>query len=213
MSVADGLIAALVFFVLQGLVGFAAMRLSKTAAVDAQTLWIAFCIAGAATYAIMRLVYWRARTADVPRILGEGVPQALLLGATWGIAAALAAVVYLQIARWLGFVPPPAKHPNPWLALALVAVIIAAAPVFEEFIFRGLIFKGLRRSFGPVVATLASAAIFALVHPPFSVFPVFILGVCAAVAYERTGMLAAPMISHAVYNAVAVGLQWNAIYG
>ena len=46
---------------------------------------------------------------------------------------------------------------------------VVAAPVFEEFIFRGLIFGGLRRSFGVWPATLASAAVFAIVHPPLAV--------------------------------------------
>jgi len=52
--------------------------------------------------------------------------------------------------------------------------------MFEEFIFRGLIYGGLRRSFGAVIAALASAAIFAIVHPPASVIPVFIMGTCGA---------------------------------
>jgi membrane protease YdiL (CAAX protease family) len=84
-----------------------------------------------------------------------------------------------------------------------------AAPIFEEFIFRGLIFGGLRRSLGFGAAAVASAAIFAIVHPPASVIPVFGLGLCAAFVYERTRMLAGPMIVHAVYNAVVVGFQWN----
>jgi membrane protease YdiL (CAAX protease family) len=33
-------------------------------------------------------------------------------------------------------------------AAAVVPLAVIAAPVFEEFIFRGLIFGGLRRSFG-----------------------------------------------------------------
>ena len=83
------------------------------------------------------------------------------------------------------------------LPLALVA-----APLFEEFIFRGLIFGGLRRSFGVWPATLASAAVFAIVHPAIAIAPVFVMGVCAALLYERTRSLLAPMLAHAVYNAL-----------
>jgi len=36
---------------------------------------------------------------------------------------------------------------------------------------------------------------------------VFGLGVCAALAYDRTKMLLAPMIVHAIYNAVVLALQ------
>jgi len=213
VSLADGLIAALLFFTLQGLVGFAHGYFGGARAPTAQTLWIAFCVAGAVTYAVMRLVYWRAHTVDVPRLLGDGVPRALLLGAIAGAIAALVGLAYLHVVPSLLPAQPSGKLGDPALAIALAAVAILAAPVFEEFIFRGLIFRGLRRSFGVAAATLAGAAIFALVHPVHAIVPVFVLGVCAALVYERTRMLAAPMMVHAIYNAVVVGTQWNAIYG
>ena len=75
----------------------AQMRLSRTSSLTPQMLWIAFCIAGAMTYGLMRLVYWRARTADVPRVLGDGVPGALLRGALAGAIASLVALAYLQL--------------------------------------------------------------------------------------------------------------------
>jgi membrane protease YdiL (CAAX protease family) len=37
--------------------------------------------------------------------------------------------------------------------------------------------------------------------------PVFCLGLCAALAYERSGMLLAPMAVHAVYNAAVLLAQ------
>ena len=131
-----------------------------------------------------------------------------MLGAAGGVVASLAAMAYIEIARSMQLLSVQRVDQmadRAWLA----ALAIAAAPVFEEFIFRGLVFGGLRRSFGPAVATLASAAIFAIVHPPMSVIPVFIMGVCAAVIYERTKVLAAPMTVHAVYNAAVLGFQWN----
>jgi membrane protease YdiL (CAAX protease family) len=174
----------------------------------AEMVWIAFCIAGALTYGLMRLVYWRAHTAGVPRLLGERVPQALLLGAAGGAVASLAGLLYIKVGAAMGWLPAAAA-PDRTTALWLGTLAVAAAPLFEEFIFRGLIFGGLRRSLGIVPATLASAAIFAFIHPPLSVLPVFGLGICAALTYERTKMLAAPMLVHAIYNAVVVGFQWN----
>jgi membrane protease YdiL (CAAX protease family) len=95
------------------------------------------------------------------------------------------------------------------IPLWVVGLAILAAPVFEEFIFRGLIFGGLRRSLGLGTATLASAAIFAIVHPPISVIPVFVMGICAALVYERTRMLAAPVLLHSIYNAGVLAFQWD----
>jgi ABC-2 type transport system permease protein len=160
---------------------------------------------------VMRLIYWRAHMADVPRLFGAGLPAATLWGIGGGAAAALCGLAYITAARALDWFPAlrQAGHLESASALWIAALAIVAAPIFEEFIFRGLIFGGLRRSLGVGAAAVASAAIFAIVHPPASVVPVFVLGLCAAFAYERTRMLAAPMIVHAVYNAAVLGFQWN----
>jgi ABC-2 type transport system permease protein len=53
----------------------------------------------------------------------------------------------------------------------------------------------------------ASAAVFAIVHPPASMIPVFLLGLWAALAYDRSKMLLAPMIAHGIYNAFVLAYQ------
>jgi ABC-2 type transport system permease protein len=213
VSVSDGLIAALMFFVVEAVAVLVQTIGSRP--ITGQTIWIAFCSAGAITYCVMRLVYWRADTAGVPRVLDRGIAAALLWGAIGGAAAALAGVAYLEFVLWADWFPALRRTgplAGPAIPLWLAGVAIVAAPIFEEFIFRGLIFGGLRRSLGPVVAALASAAIFAIVHPPASVIPVFVMGVCAALIYERTRMLAAPMAVHAIYNTAVLGFQWIALH-
>jgi hypothetical protein len=216
VSISDGLIAALMFFVLQGLISMfelAAAAPSRT--FTASMLWIAYTGAGAITYLVMRTLYWRAGTAEVPRVLGGGFPHAALLGIAGGAVAAAFGLAYVTAARAYGWFPesfPQAGHAlDLTTALWLGALAVIAAPIFEEFIFRGLIFGGLLRSLGIGMSTLASAAIFALVHPPASVVPVFVLGLCTALVYARTRMLAASMIVHALYNAVVLGFQWSVI--
>ncbi|MFL6970565.1 MAG: CPBP family intramembrane glutamic endopeptidase [Xanthobacteraceae bacterium] len=209
VSVSDGLIAALLFFVLQAIVALAQMGRGQV--LTASMAWLAFCSAGAVTYGLVRLIYWRARTADVPVMLGERTPQAVLWGALGGLAASAAAFAYIEVVRALDLFPVwrAAAFSDATTPLWLAAVAVIAAPIFEEFVFRGLVFRGLRRSFGPGMATLASAAIFAIVHPPISVIPVFIMGVGAALVYQRAGMLLAPIVLHAVYNATVLGFQWK----
>jgi len=90
-----------------------------------------------------------------------------------------------------------------WLFL----LACVAAPLCEEFIFRGLIFGGLRRSMGLLPAMAMSAALFAIVHPPASMLPVFALGLCTAYAYDKTRVLLAPMLVHALYNAAVLAYQ------
>jgi hypothetical protein len=65
----------------------------------------------------------------------------------------------------------------------------------------------LRRTAGPALAILGSAAIFALVHPPISAVPVFGLGIAAAISFQRSGFLLAPVLTHAVYNTIVIFLN------
>jgi hypothetical protein len=90
-----------------------------------------------------------------------------------------------------------------WLA----PMSVLAAPLFEEFIFRGQLFGGMRRSLSAMPAIAASAALFAAVHPPLAMAPVFVLGLCTAYAAERSKSLLAPILAHALYNAGMLAMQ------
>jgi ABC-2 type transport system permease protein len=209
VSLSDGLVAAMMFFVVQGLVGMVFV-LSGQKEPTGQAVLIAFSIAGAVTFLLMRFVFWRLKSEGVPRTFGAGNGRALALGAGGGALAALGAFAYLLLARHTSLLEGAREsvlvsvQDQLWIAV----LAVAAAPIFEEFIFRGLIFGGLRRTLGMTVSVLASAAIFALVHPPVAVIPVFGLGIAAALVYERTRLLIGPIAVHAVYNAAVVGLQF-----
>ncbi len=206
-AAADGLIAAMTFLVFQ--IVIAALWFAVRPRMLGAGLLASFVGAGAITYALVRLVYWRTGTQPLPRVLG---PEARL-GSTWrtgavmGAAAAGLGLAYLLAMRQLDLLPAQGAAGSS-LRLWLAALGILAAPLFEEFIFRGLIFGGLRRSMPLLPAAVASAAVFAIVHPPVSIIPVFVLGLCTAVAYERSRSLAAPMLTHAVYNAAVIGYQF-----
>ena len=211
VSLADGLIAALMFFVLQGLIGLFELSVAGGGhTLTAGMVWIAYSGAGAVTYAVMRITFWRAGTGDVPRLLAPGFSRAMPLGAAGGAIAAAFGLAYVTAARAFDWFPAfrQAVHaPDLATMLWLGALAVIAAPICEEFIFRGLIFGGLRRSLGTAAAVLARAAIFAIVHPPASVVPVFVLGLCTAFVYARTRMLAASMITHALYNAAVIAFN------
>ena len=207
VSVADGLIAALIFFVLQALV---ALVLSYgEGKLTGRVVLIAFSVAGATTYVCMRFAYWRLGTGGVPLTIGPRLGRAAAWGVLGGSMAAAAAFIYLEIAARTSLFQDVREgiFTGRDGLLWLTVLAVCAAPVFEEFIFRGLIFGGLRRSLGLGASVLASAAIFALVHPAASVIPVFGLGVAAALVYERTGFLLGPMVVHAVYNAAVIAYQ------
>jgi membrane protease YdiL (CAAX protease family) len=198
VSTADGMIAVMLFFVLQAIGG---LFMTHVLEMDrGATVLLAFVLAGAIVYLLARLVYWRARTAGVPVLRGGGTAATLGLGAGVGLAAALVGVGYLALVRPTGAGPQIGAH---WL----FPLAVVAAPLCEEFIFRGLLFGGLRRSLRFLPAAALSAGLFAIVHPPVSMVPVFVLGLCTAFAYERGKGLLAPMLVHAIYNAAVLGFQ------
>ena len=199
VSASDGLIAAMLFFTLQTL---ALLLLKSNVASPMAQVSIAFGAAGALTYALVRLVFWRSRTAGVPRIAQGRQP--------WRWGAAGTAVTALFGIGYMLLLQLPAAPPwagSPWNSLWLLGLTVLAAPLCEEFIFRGLLQGGLRRSLPAWQAITVAAAFFAIVHPPASMLPVFVLGLCTGLAYERSGSLLAPMLVHAGYNAAILAFH------
>lgn len=208
VDLADGLIAVVLFFVLQSVAMVIAVGGGLPPGVS---LFVGFAAAGALTVAMVFYTLWRhdVKLRGQLGFWGSGWLQALGRGVLGGAAAAAIAAVYLKVVLPLF----PAAEPSTAAANEILAswlfplLAVVAAPLVEEILFRGLVFRGMRRMMGFLPAALASAALFAVVHPPVSVAPVFVLGVVAAWAYERSGLLLAPIVAHAVYNAVVVSLQ------
>jgi ABC-2 type transport system permease protein len=210
VSTSDGVIAAMMFFVIQGIT--LAIFMAAAHQISGRAIVTAYLIAGASTFGLFRLVYWRSKTTEIPRIFAGtaiGIGNVIAWGVGAGVLAAAAGIAYIYLLKRLDLFQDVLRESARGLTASIwiPLLAIAAAPVFEEFIFRGLIFGGLRRSLPAWQALVASAAVFAIVHPPVSMIPVFGLGLCAAVAFDRTKMLLAPMIAHAIYNAAVLTYQ------
>lgn len=90
------------------------------------------------------------------------------------------------------------------LWVTVISTVIFA-PVFEEWLCRGIIFRGLLRNVPPAWAMVISALAFALIHMnPWQAVPAFVLGMLFAYVYYRTGSLKLTMLMHAVNNAFSV---------
>ncbi len=101
---------------------------------------------------------------------------------------------------------------NPLLSLALegqdqVALAIffftaaLAAPLFEEFLFRGFLLPSLTRYFSVWQAILVSSLLFAVAHLSLSeILPLTVLGMVLGVVYTRSRNLLAPMLVHSLWN-------------
>jgi hypothetical protein len=210
VSLADGLMAALGFFVLQGLftILFIHARLPF-----GEAIVLAYSTAGVLVVGFTLLMFWRARVVGVLSAIGFAGPRdgrrprAILIGVAMGVAGGFIAFGYLYILhlfpaldRLRGRAQELAGIRGWWLVL--LAVI--AAPLCEEFIFRGLVFRGMRRSLPARWSIAGSAAVFAICHPPISVIPVFIMGVLAAFGFELTGWIITPICVHTTYNGLVL---------
>lgn len=140
--------------------------------------------------------------------------------------AARAVVAFLAVwpvcmgLLWLSkqVLPPDRPHPMLiavksasafWQAMVILSAVVLA-PLAEEIFFRGLLQSMLRRyTRRPWISVLIASAFFAAVHFPQAqnVPALFALGIVLGYNYERSGRLYAPIIIHAVFNAVNILIQ------
>jgi membrane protease YdiL (CAAX protease family) len=94
----------------------------------------------------------------------------------------------------------------------LAAMTVVGAPVVEEWLFRGVIFRaldaGLTRRWsrgGTAAAVLASALIFAAAHAEWLQLPgLFALGIVLAILVVRTHRLLPSVLTHVGFNALTM---------
>jgi TPR repeat protein/membrane protease YdiL (CAAX protease family) len=80
-------------------------------------------------------------------------------------------------------------------------------PVIEEFIFRGVIYKGLRAKLPAVIAVSITSLLFAVVHiEPWSFLPIFIMSFLLCYSLEKTKSIAVPIVIHSINNLVSITL-------
>ena len=93
------------------------------------------------------------------------------------------------------------------IIVALRTVILA--PLCEELIFRGLMFRRMREDAGFLVSAIISSAIFALYHMnvPQGIFA-FLYGMLLCLFYEMFGNLWVTMIVHASGNILSLLLTY-----
>jgi membrane protease YdiL (CAAX protease family) len=85
---------------------------------------------------------------------------------------------------------------EPGIVRLLLSILVA--PVIEELVFRGFIYRAFERQWGWILSMLATSILFGLYHIHFwSAFLASVIFVCLL---RRTGSLRAPIYVHAVFN-------------
>lgn len=97
---------------------------------------------------------------------------------------------------------PMLQNSHSWLwQLALGLMVVVIAPVVEETLFRGLLFRalGVQRPFWS--AALISGVLFGLIHGQLgAILPITLLGLALALILGRTHNLLASVTAHALQN-------------
>ncbi|WP_026349065.1 CPBP family intramembrane glutamic endopeptidase [Psychrobacter lutiphocae] len=97
-----------------------------------------------------------------------------------------------------------------WL---LILVMVVVAPIYEEVVFRGLLWSALTEQFegtkGVWIASLVTSAIFALIHLQYEWYEmgvIFVLALLLSYARAKSGSLLLPIIIHIVNNGAVMWL-------
>jgi membrane protease YdiL (CAAX protease family) len=135
--------------------------------------------------------------------VGFGVGLAMLV-----LSAIASAAVRALASALLGHdVSLPQRIPTtirgPWL-IAYAPLIVLVAPVCEEILFRGFVFRAFRARARFWPAALGSAALFSVTHVDLLVMPaIFVDGLLLAYVFERRQRLTASIAAHATLNLIA----------
>jgi membrane protease YdiL (CAAX protease family) len=104
------------------------------------------------------------------------------------------------------------KNAAGWQLSIVFLALCVAVPIGEELMFRGLLFKGLKRYVGYLIAATITTLLFGAAHLEFiggkplnwaAGIDTAILSVFLIKLYKRTGTITAPIMLHALKNSLA----------
>lgn len=208
------------------LVGFLVLKLVSGAIADANPTerWPLY-LGLAAQWLLMPIVLWprvrgmtsRAWSSAVGLHKGGGVGREILAGVVGyvsglpilAVAMVVTAVLIIVRNALSGEKGPPnnpiqefLQNSDLPLQLLLGLMAFAWAPIVEELIFRGGVYRHLRARTPILVAAAFSALIFGFMHgyDPIMLLPVIALGFNFALIREWRGSIIASMTAHAIHN-------------
>ena len=135
-----------------------------------------------------------------------------------GFLISLGATLAISVLIVSSFFPPSSPPPIERLLSSTSAMYIFAifgigvAPLFEEIIFRGFLFKVLSDIGGPATAVFVTAALFALLHIPqlwgswAGIALIFFVGYVLSLVRHRSNSLIPSVLMHTAYNATLFGV-------
>lgn len=161
---------------------------------------------------------WRAALRVVP---ASRVGREAAIGAGLGVAVRIVAgiVAAIVIALLAALTNEDVSVPEQvveglqgfqLVVFALFAVVVA--PITEEFLFRGVIYRSIRDRHGFAIGAVVSSFLFGAIHYVPGPWPdalalqitMVVTGLGLAWVYERRKTLLSPIVGHAAFNLIAV---------
>jgi uncharacterized protein len=212
-------------FLITNIIGsFVLLGLSRLTGIErADPFWTAISY-GLTIVPLASWLLWRLRStgANLPAFFGK-LPKKLRWGRLFGLTIAALATsmgAFLLLAYlWYKINPDsvrvlldrmqqlqgtlrPATSVMPDLSRVLLFItLIIAAPLCEEFVFRGILLQRWATKWNPPIALILTSTLFGLLHVNF--IGAGILGLVAGVLYYQTKSLWTPIALHAMNNTIA----------
>jgi membrane protease YdiL (CAAX protease family) len=188
-----------------------------TSQLSVPLLLISPLIATAVIALLVRLWAWDVVRDSSPAGIGwRGVPRRDVL--QWAAAGAAIVVSYLVVAKFL-LPPRSGTLPGPLTTIAAAGgigraawavVAVLLAPPIEEFLFRGLLLKGLSTSWGRGVAYVLVTICFVVSHlfETYHYLPALIgitlLAMATLIARVKSASIVPAISVHSTYNLILV---------
>lgn len=174
----------------------------------------------AAIVTIPCLLFWMLRDRRKEKLAGEGAGAVKAAWWKYPAIAVISAALCVALNNVMLLVSLPSAsqaygetmevlyRPSFAMQLACLGILI---PICEEMVFRGLIYRHLRKDNRFMGAALYSSLIFAITHGNLvQGLYGFIMGMLFAYVYEKYGSVSAPVLGHIAANVTAVvGTQYN----
>ncbi|WP_352338642.1 type II CAAX endopeptidase family protein [Psychrobacter sp. 16-MNA-CIBAN-0192] len=158
----------------------------------------------------------------VIRVKGGNFRQYLALHSfSWLTAAAMMGILVLFmlvsqiVTYWLDKTPLDFVDPlyqsvsSVWL---LVVAMVIVAPIYEELVFRGLLWSAISEQFsmqrGTIIASTVTSIIFAVIHLQYGLYEIttiMLLALIFCYARIKSGSVLLPILLHMINNGVAMG--------
>ena len=148
------------------------------------------------------LLYVRFRDGEgrIARVSTRGFdPTVILGGLLWMVSMQV-------VVEPLSLLLPTVEQQSGQGFWAIITAVVFA-PVFEEFIFRGVILEAMLRRYRRSVSVVVTSLLFAIVHfEPSVMFTAFVSGLVLGTVYLHTSSIFSTIILHAINNAIAYSL-------